>query len=462
MKYLVFIAWVLLSSCVFVPPKFQQASNLCSTIVDSALKVTAQLCNATSVDQACYGHVHLDAQSQPGFGPFQFSQAGDKIDVTGLRSLRVSPMSPTTGDWGVALLHVQANLPNANPGQNVTLLILGDVQIENKVQGQIPVSVTVSARVNVNIRQLPSLTSYVMGTLHSGQFITARGRLEDSSWLYVDLPDTADVGWVYAPSVSSTTGVQTLAVVEPDRAYFAPMQAFYIQTGDNSNPNCAEAPENGLVIQTSEGAAQVNLWINEVRIRLGSTAFIQAERNKQMTITMLEGESHVQALGVEYSAPAGTQLTIPMNQNLGPSAPPNAPVPITNANIANLPVQNLDRQITIPTLLPSATATITDTLTPSSTNTDVLTPTFAPTDTSTSIPTDVPTDTPFPTSTNTDLPTNTLTDVQTEQAEPTQTDTATPVDTPIPSDTPPVIDLLLPTPTETPTDIPPTNTQTVP
>jgi uncharacterized protein YgiM (DUF1202 family) len=407
----------------------------------------------------CYGHVRLDAEPQPGFGPFDFVQPGDKINVTGIQSLRVSAMNPLTGDWGVAMLHVQANLPNAVPGQNVTLLVLGDVQIENQVSAQIPIPLTVTARANVNIRQSPTLDAFVMGTLQSGQTVTARGRLADSSWVYIDVPNQSSVGWVYAPSVASTSGIQTLNIVSPDRAYFAPMQAFYIQTGENDDPSCAEVPENGVMIQTSEGVAQVDLWINEVRIRLGSTAFIQAQRSKKMTITMLEGESHVQAKGVEYSASAGTQLTIPMDQNLAPSAPPNPPSPITNTNISNLPVQNLDRQVILPTLEPSSTpttpATPTDIAsdTPTNTNTSLPTPTLSETPTlmSTGTETSVPSDTPTVTPVPTQLP------PETETSIPSNTPTATPVSTTEP--TPPTdiyVDATNPPATATWTDIPTT------
>ena len=40
-------------------------------------------------------------------------------------------MNASTGAWGVALMRIQANLPDTLPGQNVTMLIFGDVQIQN-------------------------------------------------------------------------------------------------------------------------------------------------------------------------------------------------------------------------------------------------------------------------------------------------------------------------------------------
>jgi hypothetical protein len=443
------LAWISLSSCVINVPSSQNvasAEDSCSTIVTAALEVTDQLCSATSINQACYGHAHLDAAPQPGFESFRFDRAGDRIDVTGLQSLRLSAMDVTAGVWGVALMHVQANLPGAIPAQNVTFLLFGDVEIDNWVTGIVPLEVSVAASGNVNIRQEPALDSFVMGTLASGQSVTARGRLADSSWLYVELPDSlseaSSTGWVYGPSMFSAADIETLKVVDPQTAHFGPMQAFYLQTGENDSTTCATAPDNGLMIQTSEGVAEVNLWINEVKIRLGSTAFITAQRNGQMTISMLEGTSHVEAAGVEYTTSAGSELTIPMNQNLAPAAPPNPPAPITDTGISNLPVDILDREITIPTLMPSATATATSippTNTPHPTNTNTLTPTDTPlpTETNTLTPTDtpLPTETNTPTPTDTPLPTETNTPTPTDTPLPTETNTPTPTDTPLPTET---------------------------
>lgn len=483
MKYLVFLVWILLSSCVLTAPNFQSLEDTCSSLVTSALEITDQHCGGTMADQLCYGHSMLDIEPQPGFGPFNFSQAGDKIEVAGLQSLRVSGMNTSTNEWGVALMQVQANLPGTLSVQDITFLIMGDVEIENRVRGVNPVDVTVAARGNVNIRTAPDLDAFVSGTLQSGETVTARGRLEDSSWLFVDLPDGENTGWVFGPSMTTTEGIENLTVVDPDTAFYGPMQAFYLETGTGTDPNCREAPENGLMIQTSEGVAEVSLWINEVKIRLGSTAFIRAERNQSMTVTMLEGNAHVEAQGVEYSAPAGTELKIPMNENLAPAGPPSAPSNVSDTNVQNLPaaVENLDRPIVIPTFVPP-------TNTPTSTNTPLPTATYTPTPTNTPLPTNTKTptstNTPLPTSTNTPVPTSTNTPLPTSTNTPVPTNTPLPTNTLVPSSTPITVQpsdtpqpTIVPTSTPAPSDTPvpsatntrqptatltPTDTQTLP
>ena len=79
MKYLVVLVWLLLSSCVITAPNFQTVNDTCSSIVESALRITDQLCAGTVPDQVCYGNSLLDIEPQPGFGPFKFDQAGDIV-----------------------------------------------------------------------------------------------------------------------------------------------------------------------------------------------------------------------------------------------------------------------------------------------------------------------------------------------------------------------------------------------
>lgn len=424
MRWLRVCIWIILST-VLTSPLLAAVNEMCTGIVQEALKTTEEVCDDTSTNQACYGHAMLEAQAQPGYDTFQFAEPGDKIDVSILRSLRLSPMDVTTGLWGVATMQVQPNLPRIEPGQNVTFLLFGDVEIENGVMPTTYVPLVVEARMNVNIRRDPSLDAFVMGTLSPGERVQARGRLEDNSWLYIEYGD-GETGWVFAPTMRfERDGMEALNVLEPWSANFNPMQAFYVQTGD-SGITCAEMPESGMLIQTPDGVAEVSLWINEVKVRLGSTAFIRARRDGEMRITMLEGHSRVEAMGVEVTAVAGTELTIQMNSNLEPAAPPQPAAPIEQPT-NNLPVENLQRPI--PTLTPTPTLTPLPTHTPTPLPTLTLTPSITPTLTYT--PTHSPTATYTPT-----LP-------------PTPTHTPTNTFTPLP-----------PTPTHTPTNtpVPPTNT----
>jgi hypothetical protein len=109
------------------------AQSSCPAIVQTALDAADQLCANTGRNQACYGHVALNAVAQPTAADFNFEQVGDVVDVSTIQSLRLNPMDVAADTWGVVLMRLQANLPESLPGQNVTFLMFGDVEITNAV-----------------------------------------------------------------------------------------------------------------------------------------------------------------------------------------------------------------------------------------------------------------------------------------------------------------------------------------
>lgn len=344
MRYMRLITWGLLSMLSFGPLIAATGYDVCSELVKTALQATNDVCEATGRNSACYGHLKLQAEPQPGFGPFSFDKVGDTVSVAHLNSLKLSPMDMQNGTWGVALLRLQADIPDDKP-QNVNLLLFGDVEVQNLAPDPVLIDVTMNSAGNVNVRRDPENTAFVMGTLTDGQSVTARGRSEDNSWIYIDFPGEEDQkGWVRRSFIRTDEDLDTLNVVEPNLSQYGPMQAFYLKTGSKQT-SCEEAPNDGLLVQTPEGIAEVRLWINEVKIRLGSTAFIQSSPGNKMTIKTLEGAAHVEALGVEQVAVAGTGVTVQLNSHSGASAPPSAPKVYTATEVENLPVDNLDRVI---------------------------------------------------------------------------------------------------------------------
>jgi hypothetical protein len=324
----------------------------CPAIVETALQATDSACADTSRNQACYGNVNLDAEFDPAAGDFTFEQQGDIVDVGAIRNLRLSSLSEESGDWGVALMKVQANLPDTLPGQNVTFLLFGDVEIENAAVGGGMVKLPVSATGNINVRSGPSTNDAIAGTLSSGESVTANGRLEDGSWLRVELADGA-VGWVFADLVSGEGDLSTLAVVSAGDAPapdFNPMQAFYFRSGVSDSP-CAEAPNSGILIQTPEGAGEVTFKVNEVTITLGSTSFLQAQAPGVLTIHMVENKATIESFDVSRTVFAGSKVEVPLDANRIASGPPGDVQPFNDIELRSLPLGNLERDITLPPAL---------------------------------------------------------------------------------------------------------------
>lgn len=109
----------------------------CPEIVSRALSAADEACKQTGRNQACYGNFNLEATSQPGAPEFRFSSVGDIVDIADVQSLKLSPMKIESQEWGVALLKLQANIPDTLPGQNVTFLLFGDVELTNAVNTQV-------------------------------------------------------------------------------------------------------------------------------------------------------------------------------------------------------------------------------------------------------------------------------------------------------------------------------------
>ncbi len=318
------MGWLLLLLLLLAPlPGLAQDNLTCPEIVRLALATTEQLCSGLGGNQACYGHVLVDARPRPEAEDFVFEQAGDIEDLLDLHTLRLSAMDVETGLWGMALMNLQAYMRYTQP-EEVTFLLVGDVEIENAVEPAAAIAVTVTGQDYVNVRLGPTTRAGVLGTLAPGDTVIAEGRLEDSSWLRVRLPETGRVGWLSAAVVTSAEDIASLAVVEAWSPYYGPMQAFYLRTGVDETL-CPQAAPSGLLIQTPEGVAEVSLLVNEVNIQLRATAMLQARPGGEMTVTVLEGWAAVEAGGQRQTAFGGTQISVPLDADLSPTGTPGLP-----------------------------------------------------------------------------------------------------------------------------------------
>jgi hypothetical protein len=169
------------------------------------------------------------------------------VSVSDIQTLRLYPMDETSSTWGVVMMRLQANLPDTLPGQNVTFLLFGDVEL-------------------------------------------------------------------------------TSAVTEENSDEYTPMQAFYLATGLGDS-QCAEAPESGLVVQTPDGVGEVAFNVNGVDISMGSTVQFQAQRGGEMNVRTLEGAASLTFDGESQPILAGSEIRLPLDQDLRPQGPPPPPVP---------------------------------------------------------------------------------------------------------------------------------------
>lgn len=114
----------------------QQSQPDCAQLVDQVLDAVDNLCEITGRNQICYGNVDLSVQAQADATSLVFDAPGDIASLMDIQSISMSALDLNNDVWGVALMRLQADIPDTLPGQNVTFLLFGDVQMENRGEGE--------------------------------------------------------------------------------------------------------------------------------------------------------------------------------------------------------------------------------------------------------------------------------------------------------------------------------------
>jgi hypothetical protein len=242
------------------------AQEQCSAIMEQAIELVSAACSATGRNEACHGYFRVEAKPRDEDMPIPFN-VGDIISVLDFSALTTAPMNLDEGEWGVALLRLQANLPDVLPGQNVTFLLLGDTRIQ--------------------------------------------------------ADDTAENA--------------------------RPMQIFQLETGI-TGVRCSEGPADGLLVQTPQDIQQIKLTVNGVTIEAAGTAFVQAQPNKTMTVSALDGTITVSLGDQRQTLESGTQIEIPMDGSLVPRGVMSEPIAVQLSSVVGLPIALLPRAVEAPVL----------------------------------------------------------------------------------------------------------------
>ncbi len=317
------------------------AQETCPQLVESAVDRLDQFCVDTGRNEICYGNdsVSLTALND---APITWQAPGDIASITNIQKIRTSPMQ-VPDVWGLALMRIQANLPDTLPGQNVTFLLFGDTSIDYNQNAIL----TASATGEINVRDGASPTASIISGLESGDVVDLVGRNETSDWVY--FATDGAVGWISAPLLIIDGDIETLNILPDDYSEIdavPPTQAFYFSTGIGDSA-CNEAPDSGILVQTPEGVGTIELTMNEVNIQLGSTVFMQAERGHAFWIYVLEGEATMTAFNTTRVIPAGAFSYVLIDEELRASSEPIFPEAYEQDRVNHLPIVGLDESIAI-------------------------------------------------------------------------------------------------------------------
>lgn len=317
--------------------------DTCPALVEQAVALTSDVCQRLSRNEACYGHTQVSAAGWEGI-TLDFEQPGDRANVLELAHIATAPLNADDDSWGVALLALQANLPGTLPGQNVTFVLFGDVEVENEV---IPDAfnenlfrLTGQATSNANLRAGPGTNFNVIGSLQSGEALTITGRNAAGDWLRLDRAGAT--AWVFRDLVALEDAAQidALAVIGAAGGpgnYGAPMQAFRFSTGIGQRA-CEEAPLSGLMIQAPRDTT-VNFHVNGVEIVIGSTALLRRDAGGSMLLANLDGTITIRIGDTAYHVPFDREVRIP------PGQAPDPPRRLTYDELRGIPFELLPEEI---------------------------------------------------------------------------------------------------------------------
>ncbi len=278
-RYYVFIGWLLALGGI-VP---LVAQTTCPTIVEAALAEMGDNCGGLERNSACYGYNRVGAAFATEVAEDFFSRPADTTDLAPLTALETAALNIITGEWGVAVMSVQANLPDTLPGQAVTFLLFGDTQLENDgVETAAVSSIEVTVTENINLRSGAGLNRNVVGVAAAGNTFSADGISADGDWLRVAYNDAP--AWIRSTLVTTAGDVTTLPIISHENP--APMQAFYLTTGIGQS-GCQEAPDV-LLVQGTENY-EIDLTVNGAEIRIGSTVLFRTVGDA-LEITVIDGK----------------------------------------------------------------------------------------------------------------------------------------------------------------------------
>jgi LysM repeat protein len=278
----VFLGVIGIFSVVMAQPADDAA---CPALVELALSQIGNSCGDLSRNSACYGFNQVEATFVDVVDPVPFDRPADRAELKILQSLQTSPADLGLNQWGIAVLNIQADIPDTLPGQAVTFLLMGDTELENAVElpaDQPPVTVITQQAAELRAGQGPE--SGVLTTIPAGTVVNAIALSEDGDLIRV----IADVGtgWLPRNALNDIPALDDLPILA--RTGQTPMQSFFFRTRAGGT-DCLQTPS--LLAVRSPENLKVELTANGATFRLGSLVVMNmSPEGDTMNMMVLDGE----------------------------------------------------------------------------------------------------------------------------------------------------------------------------
>ncbi len=282
---------------VFVGVSAQQSQAQldasCSAFVQRALDALADNCSGLGRNSACYGFNRVDAIFTSEMPLGFFSEPSDLAELRDLQTISTTPLRVSAEEWGIAVLNVQTDLPDALPGQAVKYLLFGDVELEDSAETRaiepvVPVAVT--SQIATPLYTRPTRAANISDTIPADNPISADRISDDRAWLRVVYKEL--VGWVEIDSVEADGNLDVLPAVSD--VPYAPMQAVRLRT-NLSGVACDAAPPSLLVVQGLQQMT-ITLNVNGAELTIGSTVALWTigDPPSQMVLAVIDGGAYLE------------------------------------------------------------------------------------------------------------------------------------------------------------------------
>ncbi len=258
----------------------------CPVLVEQALLAVGDNCAELNRNSACYGYDRVDASFVEVRDDSYFTNPADRASLVDLESIQTHPLDVEADRWGVAVMNLQANLPNTLPGQGVLVMLVGDSEVtnaiapDNALQTIDPVEVQLSAE--APLFTSPSRSANTRDILSAGTTLWVDGYNPSLQFLRAVYEN--EIIWVETNHIDPSADLSAVPIVGASRP--TPMQSFYFSTGIGQS-TCQEA-DPMIAIQSPEGI-RVDLTVNGVDIRVGSLITFRGTASDQIILTVHRG-----------------------------------------------------------------------------------------------------------------------------------------------------------------------------
>lgn len=258
----------------------QTRGGVCPGVVNQALADLGTNCANMDRNSACYGFNNVEASFNIPVAPDFFTQPNDRAELLAINALKTGRLDLLDDRWGVSLLNVQANLPDALPGQSVVFVLLGGVEVEGDVRPEdavipaatLQVTVTGAAEL-LNVPDAPGWNESpaqegisVHPVIPVGTRLSADAVDSTGAWVRVVYNDKP--GWISTSLIGED--VSSLTVLTPDSR--TPMQAFFFRVGIGG-VSCEDVPSL-LAVQGPRNTA-IDIEVDRINVRVTSTIVLQ-------------------------------------------------------------------------------------------------------------------------------------------------------------------------------------------